>query len=436
MSKHLSLEEREAISYMLNANKSFKAIGQALGRDCTTISKEVRSHIKTSRVGMPGRPYNNCRHRFNCSKNMLCPNCMKRRMRNRCSGCPSCNNVCDNYEPDFCLSLQKPPYVCNGCKKRTTSCTLEKKLYIASHAHNSYKDTFSESHKGICLTENEVKKLDLLVSPLLKKGQSIHHIYANHQDEIMVSESTIYRLVDYSLFEARNIDLPRKVRYAKRMQKKHFKIDKFCRTHRTYEDFKRFLENNPDTSVVEIDSVEGIKGGKVLLTIHFKKAECMLAILRDKNDSQSVIDAFNRLYFEMRPDIFTKIFPVLLGDNGSEFSNPCALEFDAQGNRRTHIFYCDPSAPHQKGSAERNHEFIRMFVPKGKSFDSFTQKDISLMMNHINSYSRKSLGDKTPYDVMEFLYGHEILSLLGCQKIHPDEVTLNPSIFEREDIQE
>lgn len=219
MSKHLSLEEREAISYMLNANKSFKAIGQALGRDCTTISKEVRSHIKTSRVGMPGRPYNNCRHRFNCSQNMLCPNCMK--------------------------------------------------------PQNVYKDTFSESHKGICLTENEVKKLDLLVSPLLKKGQSIHHIYANHQDEIMVSESTIYRLVDYSLFEARNIDLPRKVRYAKRMQKKHFKIDKFCRTHRTYENFKIFLENIPDTSVFEIDSVEGIKGGKVLLTIHFKKAECM-----------------------------------------------------------------------------------------------------------------------------------------------------------------
>lgn len=182
MSKHLSLEEREAISYILNANKSFKAIGQALGRDCTTISKEVRSHIKTSRVGMPGRPYNNCRHRFNCSKNMLCPNCMKRRMPTRTlSANPTRESV-----------LRK-------MKLKNWTCSYH----------------------------------------LFWRKDSLYIIFTQtNQDEIMVSESTIYRLVDYSLFEARNIDLPRKVRYAKRMQKKQFKIDNFCRTHRTYEDFE------------------------------------------------------------------------------------------------------------------------------------------------------------------------------------------------------
>ena len=127
-----------------------------------------------------------------------------------------------------------------------------------------------------------------------------------------------------------------------------------------------------------------------------------------------------------------EIFKVCLADNGSEFSNPKAMEYDKQGNLRTRIFYCAPSAPYQKGSAERNHEFIRMFLPKGTDLDSFSQKDISLMMDHINSYSRESLGNKCPYDMFAFLYGQKILDLLGCHRIPPQDVTLSRSIFRKE----
>jgi hypothetical protein len=96
------------------------------------------------------------------------------------------------------------------------------------------------------------------------------------------------------------------------------------------------------------------------------------------------------------------------------------------------MFYCDPQAPFQKGSAERNHEFIRRFLPKGKSLDGFSQTDISLMMDHINSYTRESLGNKSPYDMFEFLYGSEVLDLLDCHRISPNDVTLNRSIFRKE----
>ena len=126
---------------------------------------------------------------------------------------------------------------------------------------------------------------------------------------------------------------------------------------------------------------------------------------------------------------FINIFKVCLTDNGSEFSNQLALEYDKQGNLRTLIFYCDPSSPYQKGSAERNHEFIRYFIPKGTDLAPFSQNDINLMMNHINSYSRESLGNKTPYEMFSFLYGEEILKTLGCYKISPQNVTLNKSIF-------
>ena len=248
----------------------------------------------------------------------------------------------------------------------------------------------------------------------------------------MVSERTIYRLIDARLISAMNIDLPRKVRYSARKKSSSLKVDKACRIGRSYDDFNIYMKEHPFLPVTQLDSVEGKKGGKVLLTIHFVKAEFMLAFLRDYNDSQSVIEIFERLYLELRPDRFVEIFKVCLADNGSEFSNPKAMEFDRLGNLRTRIFYCAPSAPYQKGSAERNHEFIRMFLPKGTDLDSFSQKDISLMRDHINSYSRESLGNKCPYDMFAFLYGQKILDLLGCHRIPPQDVTLSRSIFRKE----
>jgi len=283
--------------------------------------------------------------------------------------------------------LIKPPYVCNGCGKRN-KCTLEKALYSAVYAQNEYELCRSESRSGIAISEDEVKGLDKFISPLIRNGHSIHHICINNPDMIMHSEKTIYNYVDYNLFSARNLDLPRKVRYRPRKSISHFKIDKKCRIGRTYNDFLAFMKINQDIPIVEIDAVEGIKGGKVILTIHFTESQLMLAFLRDANDSRSVIDIFDMLYIELGYDLFKELFPLILTDNGSEFSNPSAIEFDSKDNQRTRIFYCDPSAPYQKGAAENNHEFIRRIVPKGNSFNSFYQADISLMMNHINSYNR------------------------------------------------
>lgn len=423
--KHLSLEERFFIAKQLDSNASFKSIALELDRDCTTISKEVRSHKIFKKTGALGRAFNNCSLRYRCDRRRLCIPCDSRRY---CWSCKICTSVCPDFVEEKCLLLSRPPYVCNGCPD-LKKCTLEKCFYQAAYADEEYRTMLKEAREGISLSEAEVKHLDSILSPLIKKGQSLNHILANNRDSIMVSRSTIYRLIDYNVFTVRNIDLPRKVRYSKRKVRIHAKVDKKCRIGRTYEDFLLFMQAHPYLPVTQIDSVEGKKGGKVLLTIHFVKAEFMLAFLRDANDSRSVIDIFEKLYLELRPDRFQKLMPVLLADNGTEFSNPSAIELDRQENLRTRMFYCDPSAPYQKGSAERNHELIRCFFPKGTSLDPYTQDHISLMMDHINSYCRESLGNKTPYEMMAFLYGEDILNLLGSHKIPPNEVTMTPSIF-------
>ena len=106
-----------------------------------------------------------------------------------------------------------------------------------------------------------------------------------------------------------------------------------------------------------------------------------------------------------------------------------AIELNEKKERRTRLFYCDPGAPYQKGSAERNHEFIRMFIPKGTDLSVYSQSQISRMMDHINSYGRESLGNRSPYDMFAFLYGKEVLDLLECHRIPSKNVTLNKSVF-------
>lgn len=430
--KHLSLEERILIKEMLDKRCSFTKIGTALDKDPSTISKEVRNHLVFSRVGYKYVKYNACEHRFTCNKTNVCSSCNPDKKYKKCRNCPACNKNCHDFVEVKCQKLFKPPYVCNGCYQRINGCTLEKRFYFPDQAQKEYLATLSESRSGFSLSEEEIRRLDEIISPLIRQGQSPHHVCVTNRDSLMVSESTIYRLIDSGGLKVRNIDLSRKVRFRIRKKAKSIKVDKGCRIGRKYEDYLFYIKENPDTPVTELDSVEGTKGGKVLLTIHFVKAEMMLAFLRDYNDSASVIAAFDKLYRLLGEERFTVIFRVCLTDNGSEFSNPKAIEFDDRGTQRTRVFYCDPSSPYQKGSAERNHEFIRLFIPKGTDFALYTQEDINLMMDHINSYSRESIGNRCPYEMFAFLYGQEVLDLLGCHRIPPQKVTLNRSIFRRE----
>ncbi len=167
----------------------------------------------------------------------------------------------------------------------------------------------------------------------------------------MCSEKTLYNYVDACLFDVRNIDLPRKVKFRERYKKPEFKVDKGCRIDRNYKNFCEFLEMHPDIPTVQMDSVIGEKGGKCLLTIHFVEGSLMLAFLRDANTSKSVTDNYDTLYEILEKDKFTKIFLVIFTDNGSEFSNPKAIEYGSKyfTGLRTRVFYCDVGSPLSKG---------------------------------------------------------------------------------------
>ena len=414
---HLTRDDRVTIENNLNQNISLKQIGRNINKHCSSISREIKNHYITKNTGSVGRPFNNCIFRKDCP--------------NRGKNCNIKN--CSEFIEEKCELLNKTPYVCNGCKKKS-QCTLSKRFYNALYADDEARDCLKESRSGVVITKEEIDNLDKILTPLIKdKGQSIHNAVINNKNKIMYSENKIYKLVNSGLLKVRNIDLPRKVRLRKRHKNaKIYKVDKNCLENRTFEDFKKYMEENPDTPVVEMDSVEGNKGGKVLLTIHFVNCSFMLAFIRNYNDAQSVIDIFNNLQKILGINKFKEMFVIILTDNGSEFSNPVEIEFDKDtGEQRTKIFYCHPSSPYEKGSCEVNHELIRRILPKGTSFDDLTQTDINLMMSHINSYKRKKLNNVSPITMFSTIYGKETIDKLDIQEIESNKINLTASLLKK-----
>ena len=191
--------------------------------------------------------FNDCEHRYTCKHTSLCgyrTPCAKK----HCRFCSLCSSVCEDYRRELCELLVKAPYVCNGCEKfKKNKCTLEKAVYSARHANEAYANGLRESRSGVSVDEDEVKRLDDILTPLIRNGQSIYHICEHNRESLMCSQRTIYNYVDCRLLTAANLDLPRKVRYRPRRKvKDYFKVDKSCRIGRTYNDFLSFADENPD----------------------------------------------------------------------------------------------------------------------------------------------------------------------------------------------
>ena len=427
---HLTLALRTEIENGLRHGDSCGAIARRLKVARTTIVREIQKHAVASDKGAKGRVTNRCIHRSECTRHFLCRNCTRPLQNRRCSLCTHCNEVCPDFEEIVCQSLSRPPYVCNGCT-REGICVLRKRFYVAKVAQEEYERLLSSAREGAAVTDEERRQMSDTLAAGFRKGQPIHHIVKSAPDLFHVSERTLYTYVNSGiLMPVGRTDLPMAPKMKPRRKKGvEHKVDRKCREGRTREDFLKFMEDNPEMEFVEMDSVEGEKGGKVLLTLNLNVCTFMMLFIRDANTSQTVIDVFNMLEQTLSFEVFTKLFPVILTDNGSEFSNPDALEISPfNGKRRTWIFYCRPLASWQKPHVENNHKNLRDIFPKGKSMNHVTPEKATLAMSHLNCKVRKGLGDIPAFRLFETIYGTDILEKLGVQYIRPLDVTLTPDL--------
>ena len=426
---HLTEQDRHMIANLLNAGLSPLAIAHKLKRAHSTITRELRKHRREDEENQKHKK-NFCNRRLICHKRSLCKippgNCP-----GRCSQCKliECRKYCDEYEEEVCMKLARPPFVCNGCPD-LKNCRKRKFFYQAVAAEKAYLDLLHECRKGIDVSEAEIRQYNELIRHGGHNGQSLHHIMSAHKDVFQKCSKSLYNYFNQGIFSLPRGEMPRMcMRKPRKVEKIRHKVDPKCRSGRTLADYEKYCLEHPNLPTVQMDSVIGSVGGKVLLTLQF---ECgmMLAWLRDTNNSQSVIEYFDLLEQKLGLSRFRRMFPIILTDNGSEFSNPTAIEISPiTGKRRTRIFYCDPNAAWQKGSIENNHTNLRRILVKGCSFTRLTQQDINLVLSHLNSYIRKSYDDTPAIERFCALFGKDCLDALNLTVIPPDDIILDPKLL-------
>ena len=437
--KHLSTSQRIHIEKGLNDGLSFAAIARKLDKHPSTIAKEVKKYRTLQpREKDPKKParcalFKECTLRFLCDKKdcvKVCKSCYDVKLQ-----VSKCSYLCSEYREPQCASISKAPFVCNHCARQRT-CNKEKAYYIAQNADQSSQELLVSCRQGINQAPADIAMLDTLISPLLAQGQSLAHIYAFHGHEIPCSRKTLYNYIDQGVFTAKNIDLRRKVRYKCKPRKTGTRVSlaaKEFRIGRTYEDFQKFIQENPDIPVVELDTVEGGRDNstQAFLTIFFRNCSLMLIFVLQEKSQDQVIKVFDYLTEKLGIKVFQELFPIILTDNGVEFQFPERLECDKNGEIRTKIFYCNPNSSWQKGRIEKNHEYIRYVIPKSQSLDHYKQRDACVLMNHINSEARDSLNGCTPFRLSKMLLNNRLHRLLCLQEIPGDQVHLKPSLLKK-----
>ena len=381
--KHLTLSDRNDIQLGLERGETFKAIGRLILKDPTTVSKEVK--------------------------------------RNRQVRESTCHNL-------PCPLLDKATFVCNGCPKRRQNCGYKKILYLAKQAQKQYEQTLVEAREGTPLNSKTFWDMDKVISDGVKKGQHIYHILKTHN--LDVSSSTVYRHIRKGYLSIAPIDLARAVKFKERRKSKLPSIPKEAKKGRSYEDFQNYLALNQLDSWLEMDTVLGRMGGKVLLTFNLSFCNFIFARLLNNKTALEVTkhlyDIKNTLH-QADKDFF-QLFPVILTDNGGEFARVDDIEMDVRGESK--LFFCDPNRSDQKGRIEKNHTLIRDILPKGTSFDNLTQEDINLICSHVNSVKRAALNGKSAYELFTFTYGEEISKLLGISKIPAEDVCQSSKLLQ------
>ena len=434
--KHLKDDQRLALEAALRERKSLSQIKRETGIPRSTIKREIMNRRVESTKTFYGRRFNPCVHRGGCQALGMCgrPDCTRR--------CASCGlrcreGSCPRFEEERRPRLAASPYVCNGCPDESR-CRLRKSYYLHKPAHEGYRRTLVESRQGVNATGGELRAINEILVPALNRGQSVYHAMLSAPDSFGVCGRTTYNYINGGVLSVKRHNLPMAVRYKKRKGAPvEHKVDRHCAEGRSWDIFQGFLAENPGVRVPEIDTVEGGRGDRrVLLTVMFPKLDFMAARLMPGKCAQHVIDAFNWMWHALGDATFRTLFPAVLADRGTEFSNPLAIETSpGDGSRRTRVFYTRPYTATDKSHVERNHEYIRRVVLKGESFDRLTQGLVDLMMSHVNSYARASLmrGDapcRTPYERFVFEYGEDVAGKLGIVPIPLREVTLRPELLE------
>ena len=428
--RHLVLSQRIIIENGLRVGKRIREIAKEAGVSRSTVVREIKAY-RYDRLEWSCRfgGQNWCAKRHTCGVFGVCAG--GKGCSGKCWQCRLCNRYCEAFEPERCREhYHRAPYVCNNCAY-VDRCARMHTYYSAERADRLAREAWGDAHAGAIVTRDELRRYDAMIKEGLSKGQSLYAVYLANRSRFNCGVRTLYNYLNGGRFsKSRRGDQPRAcmIRPRKRKAREHL-VDRRCREGRLFEDFVDLLCGDDEAieHVSEMDTLEGRKGGKVIVTFFNVQTMMMFGVLCDQKDSWSVNDAVATVHAAFLDIEFPMVFGILLGDRGTEFSDPETLE--SFGCR---VFYCDAGKPGQKGGIERNHHEMRRILVKGVSFDNLTQADVNLVLSHVNSYHRLELGGMSAFEMMRFCYGEECVTSargFGLVEIPAEKVNLTPALI-------
>lgn len=436
----LNLKERKQIQDGLDRGDSFRAIARLIGRNVSTVSREVREnrHVRAFKARRSA-----CRDRNWCKRIGVCEECLREGAY--CAGCDArdCRDRCTSYaEQVACDVLVRAPWVCNACRKNRYGCNRQNRyVYDADLAQRTSEERRSASRQGIDMAPTRAKVALAHIKDGLSRGLSPYEISVLYEDVVGVHRSTIYRWVEAGYGGLTNLELERKVGFRPRRKNPAKRTTRHS-PKRSYDEFER-LACGLKESRSELDCVMGrARDTRAVMTLYNLPSHIQLAFLLDAHDCENVKHWLEALRSVMPKCMYERWTRVVLTDNGEEFSDEDGIgallgERVEHGSLKVRLFYCDPRQSQQKGSCEKNHTEVRQILKKGMfAFDGLERADLAVLMSHVNSNPRESLGGKTPIQMLRFVYGQEdadaLLGAFGIREIGRDELVLKPEILDIE----
>ena len=433
--KNLTELELGNIEFYLNQGKSPTEIGKLLNKDESTIRKEIKKY--SSYFG-ESRKCSNCLNKNDCHQKYLCENI---RDKIKCSQCKYCNQavkICSNYKVDIdCELLRKNHHVCNGCELYNRC----KNVKIKYHSETAIK-----KHNAVQKVSRIDTKLDTFpqefkdyLSDRIKNGispQVIMNTLPDRYKMFKTAVSTFYEWIDKGLLDCCNLDLRNKVsrvRYGENTKKRHT-----VRGHqlngRSIEDLSQEEREKRPLGIVELDTVEGIKGGELLFTIMFPCFSLMLAY-KIKTKSQEEIEKILDYLEEKLDSYFYILFRKGIPDNGCEFLDFDGLEKSIHPDlkKRMEIYYTHAYAPYEKPHIENNHILLRWLIRKGYDITLLSSDDIIDIINRLNNYPRAKKEFKTPLQLLAKELGDDVLELLNLHHIPIEELNMKDMIIKNQE---
>ncbi len=423
------------IEFYLNERKGFTEIGKLLNRNEGTIRKEIKKY--SSYFGET-RKCSNCLNKNDCHQKFLCEGIID---KIKCSKCKYCNRavkICPNYKINIdCELLKKNHHVCNGCELYFKC----KKVKIKYHAETAIKmhDAVQRVSRIGTKVDSFPQEFKDYLSKLIKNGVSPEVIMNTLPEKYLMfksATSSFYEWIDKGLLDCCNLDLRNKVsriRYGSNTEKRNT-VKGHQLNGRSIEDLSQEERENRPLGIVELDTVEGIKGGELLFTIMVPCFSLMLAY-KIKNKTQEEIGKVLDDLEDKLDYYFYVIFRKGIPDNGCEFLDFDLLEKSIHNdlNMRMEIHYTHTYAPYEKPHIENNHILLRWLIKKGYDITLLSADDILDIINRLNNYPRPKKSYKTPLQLLEEELGDYILDLLNLHHIPIEELNMRDMIIKNQE---